>query len=188
VTASGVLEKDMTLDMAILVEAALTDFGGTRISVILTRRNDVNLGLRARANVARDNHADVFLSIHFNDFNRVARGVSVHVRSAASNVNLADDVAFAQRVEDATFRAIHRRDPGTRNRGVHQSNFGVLADDALGNTRANHPCRACLLEVEFIDVPAVDVLLNTGPLADLNRIEIAAAISDGILADLAAHP
>ena len=74
------------------------------------------------------------------------------------------------------------------NRGVHQSNFGVLADDALGNTRASHPCRACLLEVEFIDVPAVDLLLNTGPLADLNRIEIATAISDGILADLAAHP
>ena len=67
-------------------------------------------------------------------------------------------------------------------------NLGVLDDTALGNTSANHPCRACLIEVEFIDVPAVDALLNTGPNADQVRREIAAAIKNGILDDLAVHP
>ncbi|MCP5119880.1 MAG: N-acetylmuramoyl-L-alanine amidase, partial [bacterium] len=134
--------------------------------------------------------ADVFLSIHFNAFNGRARGVATHVRRpGAGNVNLADDRALAQRVQDAVFDAIRRRDAGTRDRGVRQLiGLGVLSDPALGNTAASHPCRSCLLEVEFIDVPAVDVLLNTGPTAPQVRREIAAAISNGILADLAAHP
>lgn len=185
---SGVQEKDMTLDLAQQVETLLTRFGGTRLNVILTRNNDTNLGLAARANVARDNQADVFVSIHFNGFNGVTRGVEVFVRPVASNVNLTDDTALAQRVLDATFRAIQNRDAHTSNRGVKQMALGVLDDTALGNTRANHPCRACLIEVEFIDVPAVDTLLNTGPGAAQVKSEIAAAISNGILADLAAHP
>lgn len=62
--------------------------------------------------------------------------------------------------------------------------LGVLADTHLGNTAANHPCRACLLEIEFIDVPLVDQLLNTGPNARAVRQEIAAAIKDVIVAEL----
>jgi N-acetylmuramoyl-L-alanine amidase len=190
VTPSGVLEKDMTLQLALLVETELNNFGGSRINVVLTRRTDINLGLAARAHVARDNNADIFLSIHFNGFDGRARGVATHVRRpGAGNVNLADDRALAQRIQDTVFNAIHRRDAGTRDRGVRQEiGLGVLSDPALGNTAASHPCRACLLEVEFIDVPAVDVLLNTGISAPLVRREIAKAISDGILADLAAHP
>jgi len=188
VSPSGVLEKDMTLDLAQLVEAQLNNFGGNRLNVILTRDNDVNLSLAARANVARDNQADIFVSIHFNGFNGVTRGVEAFVRPAPGNVNLADDTALAQRVLEAAFRAIHLRDAATNNRAVKRMNLGVLDDTALGNTPANHPCRACLIEVEFIDVPAVDALLNTGPNADQVRREIAAAIKNGILDDLAAHP
>ena len=187
VTASGVLEKNMTLQMALLVEAELVRFAGSRITVLLTRRTDVNLSLAARANVAMDNNADVLLSIHFNGFDGRARGVSAHVRRTG-NVNHADDTAFAERVQQAVFNAIRRRDPATRDRGVREMQLGVLSDAAQGNTRASHPCRSCLLEVEFIDVPAVDVLLNTGPDAAQVRREVAAAISNGILADLAAHP
>lgn len=60
----------------------------------------------------------------------------------------------------------------------------MLNDDALGNTAANHPCRACLLEIEFIDVPAVDVLLNTGPNASVVRREISNAIAQAIIEEL----
>ena len=79
VSPSSVLEKDMTLDLAQLVEAQLNNFGGNRLNVILTRDNDVNLSLAARANVARDNQADIFVSIHFNGFNGVTRGVEAFV-------------------------------------------------------------------------------------------------------------
>jgi N-acetylmuramoyl-L-alanine amidase len=190
VSPSGVLEKNMTLQLALLVESELKSFGGSRINVILTRRTDTNLGLAARANLARGNNADVFVSIHFNGYDGVARGVATHVRRpGAGNVNLADDRALAQRIQTEVFNAIFRRDPGTRDRGVRQLiGLGVLSDPALGNTAANHPCRSCLVEVEFIDVPAVDALLNTAATAPQVRREVAAAISAGILADLAAHP
>ncbi len=190
VSPSGVLEKDMTLDFAFLVENELRRFAGSRIHVYLTRRTDINLGLAARAHVARRHHADVFLSIHFNGYDGHARGVATHVRRpGAGNVNLADDRALAQRIQTRVFDAIHRRDPMTRDRGVRaQIGLGVLSDPALGNAPGHHPCRSCLLEIEFIDVPAVDRLLNTDANAPRMRREIAVAIRDGILEDLAANP
>jgi N-acetylmuramoyl-L-alanine amidase len=82
------------------------------------------------------------------------------------------------------FRAIKARDAVTKDRGVKEMKLGVLDDRALGNTAASHPCRACLLEIEFIDVTAVDKLLNTGTNAPTVRGEIAAAIKDAILEEL----
>lgn len=187
VSRSGALEKNMTLQTALLVERELARIGGGRIKTVLTRRTDTNLGLAARANFAKFHKADVFLSIHFNAFNGRARGVSAHVRYAADNVNLAEDTAFARRVQQAVYRAIAVRDTTTRDRGIVFNQFGVLADAALGNTAAAHRCRACLLEVEFIDTPAVDVLLNTGPHATRLRSEIASSIAGAICADLAAY-
>lgn len=184
VSPSGVLEKNMTLDFAKLVKDEL-QATEPDITVILTRTGDTNLTLEKRANFARDNHADLFLSIHFNGFNGVARGVEAWVRSQADgNVNHEDDKSFAEHIQKAVFAAIRARDPNTRDRGVKDMKLGVLGDAHLGNTAANHPCRACLLEIEFIDVPAVDQLLNTGPNAHAVRQEIAAAIKDVIVVEL----
>jgi N-acetylmuramoyl-L-alanine amidase len=152
----------------------------------MTRTGDVNLSLADRAHVARTNHADRFLSIHLNAFNGVSRGVETYVRRAQDNVNLADDKRFAGNIQRAVFSVIHSADTGTHNRGVKEEKFGVLNDLSLGNTAGGH-CRACLLEVEFLDVPAVDVLLNTGPNATAVRKQIAKAISGAIINDLL-HP
>jgi len=184
VSPSGVLEKNMTLNIAKLVEDALKA-AEPDLTVILTRSTDTNLTLEQRANVARDNHADLFLSIHFNGFNGAARGVEAWVRpKAEGNVNFDDDKSFAERVQKAVFAAINARDPNTKDRGVKEMKLGVLTDANLGNTAAHHPCRACLLEIEFIDVPAVDQLLNTGANATAVCDEIAVAIKDAILAEL----
>jgi len=187
ISASGILEKAMTLAMGILVKDALAaaNADGHEITVVMTRTTDENLGLAARANVARDNRADLFLSIHYNGFDRAARGVETFVRPAAANVNFAADIAFAGKVQARVFQAVKARDPGTRNRGVKELRLGVLEDGALGNTAATHPCRAVLLEIEFIDVVAVDRLLNTGTNAATVRREIATAITDAILEELA---
>ncbi|MDQ1640548.1 MAG: hypothetical protein QOF62_3887 [Pyrinomonadaceae bacterium] len=189
VSPSGVKEKDLTLILAKLVKTELQNAataGGHTITIVMTRTGDVNLSLADRAHVARTNHADRFLSIHLNAFNGVSRGVETYVRRAEDNVNLADDKRFAGNIQSAVFNVIHNADSGTHNRGVKEEKFGVLNDVSLGNTSGGH-CRACLLEVEFLDVPAVDVLLNTGSNATAVRGQIAKAIAGAIINDLV-HP
>jgi N-acetylmuramoyl-L-alanine amidase len=183
VSPSGVLEKNLTLQIA---QEALNALAGVapKVRVILTRSGDVNLSRADRAKVASTNKANLFLSIHFNGFNKSARGVEAFVRTAASNVNTAEDTRFAERVKTAVLAAIKARDPQTKDRGVKQMNLGVLADSSLGNTAANHKTRSCLLEVEFMDVTAVDVLFNTGPNAADVRREVGQAIAGVIVADL----
>ena len=189
VSVSGVKEKDLTLILANMVKSELQNgaaAGGHTINIFMTRTTDINLSLADRAHVARTNHADRFLSIHLNAFNGVSRGVETYIRQPQDNVNLNDDRRFATNIQNAVFHAIKARDPHTNDRGIKEEKFGVLRDDSLGNTSGGH-CRACLLEVEFLDVTAVDVLLNTGPNATAVRSEIARAIAGAIINDLE-HP
>lgn len=186
VSVSGVKEKDLTLLFANLVSTELQSAaasGGHTFNTIMTRTADTNLSLEARANVARNNHAQRFLSIHFNAFNGVSRGVETYVRRAQDNVNLEEDRRFARRIQNAVFDVIEGFDAGSNDRGVKEERFGVLNDRALGNTNGGN-CRACLLEVEFLDVPAVDELLNTGPNAGSVRRSIAQAIAKAIVKDV----
>ena len=186
VSVSGVKEKDLTLIFANLVKTALQSAaasGGHTLNIIFTRTTDVNLSLANRAHVARTNRADRFLSIHMNAFNGVTRGVETYVRRPQDNVNLEDDRRFARRIQNAVFDVIEGFDAGSNDRGVKEEKFGVLNDVSLGNTSGGN-CRACLLEVEFLDVPAVDKLLNTGPNASAVRQSIAEAIAKAIIKDL----
>lgn len=183
VSPSGVLEKTLNLQIAQEAERVLRSMA-PNVRVIMTRSSDVNLTLAARANVARDNAADLFLSIHFNGFDKKTRGVEAFVRPAANNVNLAEDKAFAQRVKDAVLNAIRARDGQTKDRGVKEMQLGVLADASLGNSAQKHKTRACLVEIEFMDVPAVDHLLISGPNAAQVRSEIGTAIAGAMVADL----
>ncbi len=59
----GLLEKTVTLRVA---RAARTALRAAGVGVVLTRGRDVNLGLLARAIVAREARAAAFVSIHFN--------------------------------------------------------------------------------------------------------------------------
>ena len=85
---SGLLEKAATLAIARRLVPVLEAQGHT---VILTRDGDVNVGLSARAHVARDRQADAFVSIHFNGFNGRTQGTEtfVHARSGAPSTALA---------------------------------------------------------------------------------------------------
>ncbi len=189
-SASGVLEKTMTFDMAKGIRKHLNrmtaDLPGSNVKVHLTRSGNTNLGLSDRAEIASSKGADVFLSIHFNGFNGSARGTETLILSAANgNINEAEDRALAQCVQNAMFSAIKQFDAGARDRGVKDNQrLGVLNDISLGNTRGDTPTRACLVEIEFIDNPIVDELLNTGPDANAVNNAIASAIATALLDSL----
>ncbi|HET8797831.1 MAG TPA: N-acetylmuramoyl-L-alanine amidase [Thermoanaerobaculia bacterium] len=180
---SGVLEKNVTLGMAFLVREALAkeaQAGNHQLKVVLTRDSDVNLGLKQRAETAKTNNADLFLSIHCNaSDSHKARGVETLVRpKSAGNTNHADDKALAQAVQNAVFNAIQAHDPKTKDRGVKDQVLGVLKDEHLGGARG------CLVELEFIDRTDVDTLLNIGPDAPAVRADIARAIAKALIAIL----
>ncbi len=180
---SGVLEKNITLRLAFLVRDAIAEaatLGNHDVKVILTRETDKNLGLDDRAKVAKTNNADVFLSIHCNASDQHnARGVETLISPQAVNTNFAADKAFAQRIQTAVLGAIKAHDPNTKDRKVKEQSLGVLRDASLGSS-----ARGCLVELEFIDVEAVDVLLNIGPSAPQVRSDIAKAISAAIIDEL----
>jgi len=180
-SASGVLEKNITLRFGFLIREALEELaqvGNHTLKVLLTREGDVNLGLKNRANVAKKAKADLFLSIHCNASDtHKARGVETLVRpQSAGNTNHADDKAFAQKIQDAVFNAIKAHDPKTKDRLVKDQVLGVLKDTDLASKT-----RACLVELEFIDVKAVDELLNIGPDSLQVRRDVAKAIAGALI-------
>ncbi|MGZ6989319.1 MAG: N-acetylmuramoyl-L-alanine amidase family protein [Thermoanaerobaculia bacterium] len=62
-TASGVAEKDVTLDVARRLKDLLVD---QKVAASLTREGDATLSLRERVYLANSKKADLFVSIHVN--------------------------------------------------------------------------------------------------------------------------
>ncbi len=60
---NGLLEKDLTLDLASRVQDRLA---GNGVRAVLTRDSDTNLAIAERIAVAKSQRAPVFLSLHFN--------------------------------------------------------------------------------------------------------------------------
>jgi N-acetylmuramoyl-L-alanine amidase len=185
VSPSGVLEKNITLRLAFQVREALREIAlqnGHDIKIFLTRETDTNLGLSARAGFAKSKKADVFLSIHCNGFDGIARGTETLISPKANNSNHSADKALATAIQKGVFNAIKAHDPNAKDRKVKDQKLGVLNEASLG-TKA----RGCLLEIEFIDVPAVDNLLNIGPNSPQVRTDICKAIAAAIIADILAN-
>lgn len=77
-TETGVLEKDMTLDVALQLKKYLVRKGA---AVLLTRDIDTNIGPTARIRAMRQLMPDLLVSIHFNSSgNRGVRGVSTYYK------------------------------------------------------------------------------------------------------------
>lgn len=76
---NGVHEKDITLTFALQLQKVLIDSG--RFDVALTREDDTYLSLNQRVDLARQNKADIFISLHADSFQQPEiRGASVYTR------------------------------------------------------------------------------------------------------------
>ena len=79
--------------------------------------------------------------------------------------------------------------PTTFSLGAKQAELSVLSDTNYAQPDDYyHPIRGTLAEVEFIDVPAVDALLNTGTNAGAVKTAIVNGMRDQIIEDLIQQP
>lgn len=137
--AWGYNEKTLTLDIGLRVYRLLHEAGA---NVILTRNDDEDLTLSARANVANSNHAEAFVSIHLNaiDSSRKRSGTQTwfHFQNPICK-------AFASTMQTDVCQAL-----GLPNLGIHsdsvrfRTGFGVLRE-------SNPSMPAVLVEVGYLD-------------------------------------
>lgn len=80
---NGYREKDIALNVTLMVGKALEK--NKNIKVIYTRKTDVFVELRERANIANKAKADLFVSIHCNAHNSGAHGTETFVLGVANN-------------------------------------------------------------------------------------------------------
>lgn len=141
-------EKHLTMAIADRLRGLL-EKAGTK--VIMTRKDDRDVfgpnasavdELKARANIANLNKADVFVSIHIDAFtNRVAGGTSSYYYQKTPY-----DAMLARSIQSFIAPA-----GGLQDRGARAANFYVIK-------RTNMP--AVLAEIAFISNPAEEQLLN----------------------------
>ena len=199
ISKSGVKEKKLTLDFCLILRDELlrqASSAGETINVVLTRTTDVNLAGESRARMAFTNRAKLFLCLHFNgSSNASTRGTETFFRAASNtNLNLADDIAFATDVHKALFGAFKAMDAGAKDRGVKPDtesgpgSLGVMNDHALGNDQVAKMCRSAYIEAEFITNAAADKLIVSGPDAIPNRSKLMGAVAKAIRAHMKAMP
>jgi N-acetylmuramoyl-L-alanine amidase len=94
---SGVVEKELTLTLARLLQRSLE----RRLAVraVLTREEDEELSLQARTAVANQNKADLFISLHLNSaYGGKAQGAETYILSSeASDTAAAESAAIENR-------------------------------------------------------------------------------------------
>jgi N-acetylmuramoyl-L-alanine amidase len=93
--SNGLQEKDATLAVSKRVQALLQQDG---VNAILTRSDDRNLSIQQRSDTANNNHAAVFVSVHFNSFTDPGVSGSLVLYPKDS------DLRFAQMMSDAMFQ------------------------------------------------------------------------------------
>jgi len=190
ISASGVKEKKLTLDFALVLrDEMLRQAGkaGERVKVVLTREGDVNLTCHARAGVVKTCDARAFLSLHFNGSAPAASGVETFFRAPENgNVNADSDTRFARLVQDALLAGMRPFHPDVRDRGVKPDTqtkngaIGVLNDKHLGRRPGAPRAVAALAELEFITNPKVDRLIVSGPEAVANRARVAGELAKAL--------
>ena len=155
----GDKEKDINLGIAYELKDLLSQMGA---NVIMTRDCDGDISLEDRVKLAKDNNANIFVSIHLNsipdiEFNsHKNKGTSVYYYNSNSK-------ELAKIVEDSV-----TSNAGTRKDGVKSASFAVIRPtDYVG----------ILVECAYMTNPHDSVLYKSDSFAR----NVARGIADGIL-------
>ena len=164
---SGVMEKTVTLRVSLVLRELLENEGAI---VLMTRETDKEVAekgkyatdveeLKSRCDLANDNDADIFVSIHADSFSKpTARGTTGYYFGKATN----DSQKLADCIRKALIAQIK-----TPSRGTQPCNFYVVRNSEMPAT---------LVELAFISNPEEERLLNS----DEGVLKAAQGIFDGI--------
>jgi len=165
---SGLLEKDVTLDIAERLRVRVAAAG---LTVLMTRAGDDTISLQQRSDMANQGHGDIFVSIHVNALTPKSRGIETYYLGA-SEAPAADAVAahenrdsgysladlrslldriyldarkgesrrLAEAVQRALFRNLRRVNGAVEDRGVKSAPFVVLVGTEMPAILAEVSC------------------------------------------------
>jgi len=135
--SNGFSEKNLTLTISQAVRDALAPTGA---SVIMTRDSDVYPSLPARAQIANDSKAAVFVSIHINSINKAdsrSGGMTFYHQQDP------EDRLLAECIQSEIAKVSRIPDLGTwSDRRIYQSGFSVLRNSKVPSV---------LIELGFIN-------------------------------------
>lgn len=118
-------EKDITLAVANRVTAKLRAAGA---NVVQTRTGDVNRTflLEDRVQIARDNKAELFVSIHVNSAGSPAGSGTETYYDSSKNANSAESRELAEEIQKQLIALA-----GTKNRGVKDNSYYVIREQNI---------------------------------------------------------
>jgi N-acetylmuramoyl-L-alanine amidase len=134
-------EKFVNLDTALRLERLLQNTGAR---VVLTRRTDVFIPLSQRVNIAHNNNADIFVSIHANAHND--RNIDGTETYFSTSFRSQDSFRLATVLQQELVSELRLRDIGVKAAGFH----------VIHNTRMP----SALVELAFLSNPREEELLN----------------------------
>lgn len=189
---NGLLEKDLTLDIARRARLFLTEF--EHIDVQLTRHHDYGLSRQSRVNAIQRSEADMVISLHFNhlpqsDVNlvetyyagpsNITQSLTAQITDLKGSLQQINNVPgvdlsftkgssrLARALQQRIFNEVSFSDEGAQNAGVKQETLFVL-------TRSFTP--GVLLEISCLSHAGEADRLES----DEYRNRLAAALVDGI--------
>jgi N-acetylmuramoyl-L-alanine amidase len=138
----NIKEKDLTLDIALLIQKGLNEYDD--VDVRMSRTTDVYLSLQERTKMANHANADIFVSIHINAaMNKAAKGFESYTYPGSN--------AGTRALQNVLHREVYKMMGNVDNRGMKQKNLHVLRESKM---------KAILTESLFISNPEDNKLLQ----------------------------
>lgn len=164
---SGVLEKDLTLELSQEIKKAFMEYDASHPAnawkCILTRESDVNPDFNVRTkSVVASGRPEALVSIHFNaSEGGKAIGTVSMIHSSQRNPGYQGDFVFASGLSKAVSEVVSTFVPGNKSRDVIDDvhlhgGKGSYFFCQLENYPELRKTKKCFLEIEFIDRRDVD--------------------------------
>jgi N-acetylmuramoyl-L-alanine amidase len=188
----GLMEKDITLDIAMRLKTILGEHG--ELETILTRSRDEYVALEERAAIANSKQGDIFISIHVNSAPRKsARGVESYYLNVTTdpramevaaqenamshksiadmrtildqilqNSKVAESRILAQFIQENMAANLQKKYPGVPDLGVKKAPFYVLLGAQMPSALVEVSFLSCGDEARRLGTPAYRQAIAAG--------------------------